>query len=197
MHFSFTMELTRLGTDMAVFPSPPSIFLKLLVFWPIRTPTHFLSISQIPPSFQRAAHIAPGSSAVLEWPGGPVQLHKALFHVLSTFICFWPHWVFVAQAFSPGGIQVSHPSDFSCCSSQALEHRLNSDVAQKLSCFLASGINQDQGSNPCPLCWQADSNLWTTRECLLCPTWSDAHDSPGRQIFISLFYRCIIILSLP
>ena len=84
-----------------------------------------------------------------------------------------------------------------CYSSQALEHRLNSDIAQKLSCFLACGINQDQGSNPCPLLWQADSNLWTTREGLSCPTWSDAHDSPGRQIFISLFYRCSIILSLP
>ena len=71
---------------MTVFPSLPSISLKLLVFWPIRAPTHFLSLSQIPLSFRRAAHTAPGLSAMLEWPSGPVQLRKARVHVLSTFV---------------------------------------------------------------------------------------------------------------
>ena len=30
-------------------------------------------------------------------------------------------------------------------------------VAHRLSCFMACGIFPDQGSNPCPLHWQADS----------------------------------------
>ena len=30
-------------------------------------------------------------------------------------------------------------------------------VAHRLSCFVACGILPDQGSNPCPLHWQADS----------------------------------------
>ena len=36
------------------------------------------------------------------------------------------------------------------CGSRALERRLS-------SCFVACGIFLDQGSNPCPLHWQADS----------------------------------------
>ena len=43
------------------------------------------------------------------------------------------------------------------CSSQALEHRLNSSVAQ-LSCSVASGILLGKGSNLCLLYWQADSS---------------------------------------
>ena len=44
----------------------------------------------------------------------------------------------------------------SSCGSWALERRLSS-VAHGLSCSGACGIFTDQGSNPCPLHWQADS----------------------------------------
>ena len=44
----------------------------------------------------------------------------------------------------------------SSCGSRALEHRLSSCGAG-LSCSAACGIFPDQGSNPCPLHWQADS----------------------------------------
>ena len=74
------------------------------------------------------------------------------------------------------GAQPSHCSGFSCCrvwalgawasvvvahrlsscGSQALEHRLGI-VAHGLSCSTACGIFPDQGSNPCPLHWQVDS----------------------------------------
>ena len=42
------------------------------------------------------------------------------------------------------------------CGSRALERRLSS-VVLGLSCSAACGIFPDQGSNPCPLHWQADS----------------------------------------
>ena len=45
---------------------------------------------------------------------------------------------------------------FNSCSSQALERRLNSSVAQ-LSCSVACRILLDQRSNLCLLYWQADS----------------------------------------
>ena len=44
----------------------------------------------------------------------------------------------------------------SSCGSQALECRLSS-VAHRLSCSMECGIFPDQGSNLCPLHWQADS----------------------------------------
>ena len=47
----------------------------------------------------------------------------------------------------------------SACGSQALEHRLNSFVAQRLSCSVACGIFLDRGSNLCLLRWQVDSLL--------------------------------------
>ena len=47
---------------------------------------------------------------------------------------------------------------FSTCSSQALEHRINSCGAQVFSCSAARGIFLDQGLNLCLLYWQADSS---------------------------------------
>ena len=71
---------------MTVLPSRPSIFLKLLVFWPVSAPTHFVSLSQIPLSLRRPAHTAPGLSAMLEWPSGPVLTQSTLLHCLYLFI---------------------------------------------------------------------------------------------------------------
>ena len=44
----------------------------------------------------------------------------------------------------------------SSCGSRALECRLSS-CGTGLSCPMACGIFPDQGSNPCPLHWQVDS----------------------------------------
>ena len=68
-----------------------------------------------------------------------------------------------------GSVQASHCRGFSCCgawalgqvgfsncSSQALEHRLNS-CGHGLNCSSACGIFLAQGSNPCLLHWQVDS----------------------------------------
>ena len=91
---------------MTVFPSLPSISLELLVFWPVRAPAHFLSLSQIPLSFSRAAHTAPGSSSVLEWPGGPVQLAKHAF-------MYCPHLFLAALGLRCSGFLSWRNTDFS------------------------------------------------------------------------------------
>ena len=66
-------------------------------------------------------------------------------------------------------VRASHCGGFSCCRARALgawasvvvAHRLYSAgsvvVVHGLSCSVACGIFPDQGSNPCPLHWQADS----------------------------------------
>ena len=51
----------------------------------------------------------------------------------------------------------SHSCGFFCCGARALGARASVVVAHGLSCSVACGIFPDQGSNPCPLNWQADS----------------------------------------
>ena len=67
------------------------------------------------------------------------------------------------------GAQSSRCGGFVCCRARALGarasvvvvHRLSScgsrALERRLSCSAACGIFSDQGSNPCPLHWQADS----------------------------------------
>ena len=52
--------------------------------------------------------------------------------------------------------QDSHCSGFSCFGAQVLEHGLYQQL-QLAGSVVASGIFLDQGSNLCPLHWQADS----------------------------------------
>ena len=66
-------------------------------------------------------------------------------------------------------VQASHWDGFSCCKARApgtqasvavargLQSAGSAAVAHGLSCSAACGILPDQGSNPCPLHWQADS----------------------------------------
>ena len=78
-------------------------------------------------------------------------------------------------AFSGCGAQATHCSDFSCCEAWTLGHAgfsicrawaqslwflgsgAQTQRAHKLSCPKACGIFPGQGSNLCPLPWQADS----------------------------------------
>ena len=87
--------------------------------------------------------------------------HKFIFY-------FWLCWAFVAArglslvvsrvgATLRCGVWASHCGGFSCCGAQALGARASVVVAQGLSCSAACGIFPDQGLNPCPLHWQADS----------------------------------------
>ena len=67
------------------------------------------------------------------------------------------------------GVRASHCGGFSCCRARALGAQASVVVARGLQsagsvvvvhglhCSAACGIFLDQGSNPCPLQWQADS----------------------------------------
>ena len=68
-------------------------------------------------------------------------------------------------------------------------------MAHGLSCSAACGIVPDQGSNPCPLHWQADLNHCATREVLISFFFlkdksKDNPDLPFKPIII------IIVISL-
>ena len=83
------------------------------------------------------------------------------------FIYFWLCWVFVsARGLSPAVASGGHSS--SRCAGLSLLRPLSLRstgsrragsvvVAHGLGCSAACGILPDQGSNPCPLHWQADS----------------------------------------
>ena len=54
-------------------------------------------------------------------------------------------------------VWASHCGGFSCCEARALGMWAPVVVAHGLSCSTVYGIFPDQGSNPCPLHWQAVS----------------------------------------
>ena len=110
------------------------------------------------------------------------------FFFLILFIYLWLCWVFVSvRGLSPVAASGDHSS--SRCVGLSLSRPLllwstgsrrtgSVIVAHGLSCSAACGIFPDQGSNPCPLHWQADSQplrhqgsldggfwmLWLTKE---------------------------------
>ena len=78
------------------------------------------------------------------------------------FIYLWLCWVFVSvRGLSPVAASRGHSS--SRCAGLLLSRPLllrsagSVTVAHGPSCSVACGIFPDQGSNPCPLHWQADS----------------------------------------
>ena len=83
---------------------------------------------------------------------------------INLFIYFWLCWVFVSvRALSPVAASEGHSSS-QCTLSRPLLLRSTGSrrassvvVAHGPSCSVACGIFPDQGSNPCPLHWQADS----------------------------------------
>ena len=86
------------------------------------------------------------------------------FFFFFNLIYFWLRWVSVAARglFSSCcclrcGARASHCGGLSCSGARALGTRASVVVAHGLSCSTACGIFPDQGSNPCPLHWQADS----------------------------------------
>ena len=89
------------------------------------------------------------------------------FLSIYLFIYFWLCWVFVSvRGLSPVVASRGHSSSW--CASLSLSRPLllwstgsrragSVFVAHGPSCSAACGIFPDQGSNPCPLHWQADS----------------------------------------
>ena len=89
------------------------------------------------------------------------------FYKFILFIYFWLRWVLVAVC-GLSLVAVSGGYSSSQCTGLSLSWPLllrstgsrragSVVVAYRLSCSVACGIFPDQGSNPCPLHWQADS----------------------------------------
>ena len=89
------------------------------------------------------------------------------FIYLFIYIYFWPCWVFVSVQ-GPSLVVASGGHSSSRCVGLSLSRPLllrstgsrragSVVVAHGPSCSAAYGIFPDQGSNPCPLHWQADS----------------------------------------
>ena len=114
------------------------------------------------------------------WARGLLNFFKKLF------IYLWLCWVFVSVrglslvAASGGhsssrcmGLSLSRPLPLRSTGSR---HAGSIVVAHGPSCAAACGILPDQGSNPCPLHWQADSQPLRHQ------------GSPGLLIFISILF---------
>ena len=101
-------------------------------------------------------------------PGKPCEVFFFLINLfIYLFIYFWLCWVFVSVwGLSPVAASGAHSSSW--CAGLSLSrpllwqstgsrHAGSVIVAHGPSCSTACGIFPDQGSNPCPLHWQADS----------------------------------------
>ena len=96
-----------------------------------------------------------------------IIFYTILFFFFNLFIYFWLCWVFVSvRGLSPVAASGGHSS--SRCAGLSLSrplllrstgsrHAGSVVVAHGPSCSAACGIFSDQGLNPCPLHWQADS----------------------------------------
>ena len=92
---------------------------------------------------------------------------SSFFFLNTLFIYFWLCWVFISvRGLSPVAASGGHSS--SRCMGLSLSRALllpstgsrragSVVVAHRPSCSAACGILPDQGSNACPLHWQADS----------------------------------------
>ena len=98
---------------------------------------------------------------------------------LYLFIYFWLCWVFVSVrglplAAASGGHSLSWP----LLRSTGSRRSGSVVVAHGPSCSAACGILPDQGSNPCPLHWQADSQPLH-------------HQGSSKVLFTMEFYLCL------
>ena len=98
-----------------------------------------------------------------------IYIYLFIFIYLFLFIYLWLCWIFVSvRGLSPVAASGGHSS--SRCAGLSLSqplllwstssrHAGSVVVAHGPSCSAACGIFPNQGSNPCPLHWQADSQL--------------------------------------
>ena len=116
-----------------------------------------------------------GAWSLTRWTTREVPIAHRSFLFIYLFVClfvclfvyFWLCWVFVSvRELSLVAASGGHSS--SRCTGLSLSRPLllrstgsrragSAVVARGLSCPVACGIFPDQGSNPCPLHWQADS----------------------------------------
>ena len=119
------------------------------------------------------------------------KMYLLLYGCLGLCCCLWTFIAWAGATFS-WGARTSHGGGFSCCGPQALGAWALVVVVHGLSCSVACGIFLEQGLNPCPLHWQADSHPLYHQGCLgcvcilscficvwLCVTaWTIAHQAP-------------------
>ena len=124
-----------------------------------------VSVSRIS-IFYFSAQLTKSSKGDSFWPE-----HLATFKIflinLSIIFYFWLCWVFLSVlglslvmsrgSYSRCAVQASHCDDFSWCRSQALGSWASAVAEHRFSCPVSCGIVPDQGSNMCPLHWQANS----------------------------------------
>ena len=97
------------------------------------------------------------------------MVHFFLIYFIYLFIYFWLCWVFVSvrglslvvasgghSSLRCAGLSLSRPLLLWSTGSRRAGSVV---VARGPSCSAACGIFPDQGSNPCPMHWQADSKL--------------------------------------
>ena len=111
--------------------------------------------------------LIPCTCMVSSTPPGRWRWPFFKFYFIYLFIYFWLCWVFISLrglslAAASGGHSSSRCAGLSLSRplllrSTGSRHAGSVVVAHGLSCSAACGIFPDQGSNPCPLHWQADS----------------------------------------
>ena len=69
-------------------------------------------------------------------------------------------------------------------------------VAHGPSCSAACGIFPDQGSNPCPLHWQADSQPLLSLLLMKCPRFSLSFSSLTTHIFLIIYSDLMTVIDI-
>ena len=128
------------------------------------------------------------------------------FKTLGLFIYLWLCWVFVSVrglslVVASGGHSSSRSTGLSLSRPLLLRSTGSVIVAHGPSCSAACGIFPDQGLNPCPLHWQADSQplrhqgspyCWVLR--ILCTFWIQVlYQICDLQIFSSSLWLFILL----
>ena len=120
-------------------------------------------------------------------------VNSSFLFFFNVFIYFWLRWVLVSvRGLSPVAASGGHSS--SRCTGLSLSRPLplwsagsrrtgSVVVAYGPSCSAACGIFPDQGSNPCPLHWQADSQPLR-------------HQGSPIHLFIAIVMRSFLLLYL-
>ena len=97
------------------------------------------------------------NAKIIKWS---ICILSVLFYFLAVLGVHCFAWVFSSycdQSLPLESAWASHCGDFPCCRVWALCMRASVVAMCGLNCSSACGILPDQGLNPCPLPWQADS----------------------------------------
>ena len=112
------------------------------------------------PGIEPRSPASQADSQLSELPGKPcfVNSHLFLFDCAGSLLLLWTFSSCRERGSLPScGAGASHCSGFSCQGAWALQPVGFSSYGTRFSCSIACRVILDQGSNLCPLHWQADS----------------------------------------